>query len=89
VSSFTVVFDGTYQSTVTDPGPPQRETRFYRYHLLFLKEGQFVPKRYQGQMEITFQQDSGLWKILYWTDRADGSIYPTWTRLRGDHRTGI
>jgi hypothetical protein len=89
VSSFRVIFDGTYQNAVTDPGPPQRETRFYQYHVLFLKEGAPVARRYQGRMEITFQQEGGLWKILYWSDHADGSPYPTWTRLRADHRTGI
>jgi hypothetical protein len=85
VSSFTVVFDSTYQDPAIDTGPPQRETRFYQYHLLYLKEGAFVPKRYQGRMEITFEQKSGLWTIRYWIDHADGSIFPTWGRLRADH----
>jgi hypothetical protein len=91
VQTFVVVFDSTYQNSVIDTGPPQRETRFYQYHLLFTKEGRFAPKRFQGRMEITFEQKAGtgLWRILSWIDHADGSIYPTWGRLRADHRTGI
>ena len=87
VVNFSVVFDSTYQAPAFDPGPPQRETRFYQYHLLVLKSAGFT--RYQGRMELTFEQAAGLWTIRYWIDHADGSGYPTWGRLRADHRTGI
>jgi hypothetical protein len=89
IKTFQVVFDGAYQAPVIDTGPPQRETRFYKYHLLVQREGAFAPTRYQGQLEITLEQKAGLWKILYWIDHTDGSIYPTWGRLRANHRTGI
>jgi hypothetical protein len=87
VITFSVAFDSTYQATVIDPGPPRRETRFYQYHIIFLREGSF--RRYQGRMEITFEQKADLWKIRYWIDHTDGSNHPTWGRLRANHYTGI
>jgi hypothetical protein len=84
VGGFSVVIGDPYQNPILDSGPPQRETRFYNYRvLLFLAGGAL--RRYQGQLEITFEQEDGLWKILFWIDHTDGSGYPTWTRLRADH----
>ncbi|HLQ67165.1 MAG TPA: hypothetical protein VK123_08050 [Candidatus Limnocylindrales bacterium] len=90
VAMFQTFFDGTYQSPIVDPGPPRRETRFYNYHILFTRIGRFAAIRYQGRAEITFEQETGtLWRIRYWTDHADTSGYPTWGRLRADHRVGF
>ena len=90
VVTFQTFFDGTYQSPIVDPGPPQRETRFYNYHILFTRVGRFAPIRYQGKAEITFQQEAGTqWRILNWVDHADSSGYSTWGRLRADHRVGF
>jgi len=90
VVSFQVFFDGYYQNPIVETGPPQRETRFYNYHILFTRIGRFLPTRYQGRAEITFEQDAGaLYRIVYWRDQTDGSGYQTWGRLRGDHRVGF
>ncbi len=89
VVSFQVFFDGYYQSPIVDTGTPQKETRFYNYHLLFRRVGQFAPTRYQGRMDITFQQETAsFWRVLSWSDHSDGSGFPTWGRLRADHRAG-
>ena len=90
VKFFQVYFDGEYQTPTVDPGPPQRETRFVEYHILFSRLGQPDTTRYQGRSDIIVEQKvNSLWKIVDWTDHGDGSGLPTWGRLRGDKRVGI
>jgi len=90
VQSFRVAFDSLYQTPTEDPGPPRRVTRFYEYHLLVNRVGHADTTRYQGRSDITFQQGANSsWTILNWQDNTDGSAFPTWGRLRADHRVGF
>lgn len=90
VQSFKVVFDSLYQTTTEDPGPPRKATRFYQYHILFNRIGHSDTTRFQGRSDIIFKQGANsLWTILDWQDHRDGSAFPTWGRLRSDHRVGF
>jgi hypothetical protein len=83
------VFDSSYQDpTITTS--PRTETRYYAYHLLVQRPNQPDTTRYQGRVDIKFeQQPNSLWSIVEWTDHSDGSGFPTWGRFRGDTRVGF
>lgn len=84
------IFDSTYAATVTSPGPPRSEVRFYAYHLI-INASQAAPDTlFQGRADITFTQGpDAQWRITGWQDRRDSSGARTWGYLRSLFRTGF
>ncbi len=85
------VFDSTYATTVTSPGPPRTELRFYAYHLIIRAPPPASPDTlFQGRADITFTQGSDAqWHITGWQDRRDSSGARTWGYLRRLYRVGF
>jgi len=84
------VFDSTYARTVTSPGPPRTELRFYAYHLIIHAPKASPDTLFQGRADITFTQGSDAqWDITGWQDRRDGSGERTWGYLRRLYRVGF
>jgi len=81
------VFDSMYATTVTSPGPPRTELRFYAYHLIIHAPKAAPDTLFQGHADITFTQGSDAqWHITNWQDRRDGSGARTWGYLRRLYR---
>jgi hypothetical protein len=82
-----VFFDSTYAGTVTSPGPPRTEVRFYAYHLI-IRASQVAPDTlFSGRADLTIVQGSNTqWRIVNWQDRRDASGARTWGYLRRQYR---
>jgi hypothetical protein len=88
-SSHLVAFDSTYANTVTSPGPPRTEVRFYAYHLN-IHAAQSPDTLFQGRANITFTQGADAqWRITNWQDQRDVSGARTWGYLRRTYRNGF
>ena len=84
------VFDSMYATTVTSPGPPRTELRFYAYHLIIHAPKPAPDTLFQGHADITFtQRPDAQWTITGWQDRRDGSGARTWGYLRRLYRVGF
>ena len=84
------IFDSMYATTVTSPGPPRTELRFYAYHLIINAPKASPDTLFQGRADITFTQGSDAqWDITNWQDRRDGSGARTWGYLRRLYRVGF
>ena len=84
------VFDSMYATTVTSPGPPQSELRFYAYHLVIHAPRVAPDTLFQGHADITFtQRPNTQWAMTGWQDRRDGSGARTWGYLRRQYRVGF
>jgi hypothetical protein len=80
-------FDSTYATTVTLPGPPRTEVRFYAYHLI-IHALQVAPDTlFSGRADLTIVQGpDAQWHIVNWQDRRDTSGNKTWGYLRKQYR---
>ena len=82
-----VFFDSTYASTVTSPGPPRTEVRFYAYHLISHASQAAPDTFFSGRADLTIVQGSNTqWHIVNWQDRRDPSGARTWGYLRRLYR---
>jgi hypothetical protein len=82
-----VFFDSTYASTVTSPGPPRTEVRFYAYHLIIHASQAGTDTLFSGLADLTIAQGSNTqWHIVNWQDRRDASGARTWGYLRRLYR---
>src|SRR5207245_9694296 len=74
-----VFFDSTYASTVTVPGPPRTEVRFYAYHLIIHASQAAPDTLFSGRADLTIVQGTNTqWHIVNWQDRRDASGARTW-----------
>ena len=80
-------FDSMYATTVSSPGPPRTEVRFYAYHLIIKATQAGQDTLFSGRADLTIVQGANTqWHIVNWQDRRDTSGNRTWGYLRRLYR---